>query len=108
MFVETQGLSSQEMKGQLDVLKKETQGKDHPSSVIAMGQVEEGRTTLILGSTDSVWDVNQLLQTLLSPWGGKGGGRSDLAQGGWAEGPSLSEAIEELRYLLKQEPPKKS
>lgn len=101
LFQETKSLSIQAMKGLMDALKQEIN-----RGIVMVGQVDQGRSTLLIGVKEVEFDARVLLQTLLIPWGGKGGGRVDLAQGGWIGGPSLESAaqklIEHLRSLPKR------
>jgi alanyl-tRNA synthetase len=95
LFCETRGLNPQEMKGVVDRLKSQlTEG------VMAVGQVEGEKTTLVLGVLGGQFDAGVLLKELLSSYGARGGGRSDLAQGGWSGDPSLSSVISTLKERL--------
>jgi alanyl-tRNA synthetase len=103
LFRETHGLGPQELKGQMDQLKQNIPN-DLPDAVVALGQVEAGRTTLLIGCLGNTWQAHTLLRELLAQWGGKGGGRANLAQGGWTGHPTLSDAIAGLKKQLTKNP----
>jgi alanyl-tRNA synthetase len=95
LFYQTRGLNPQEMKGVVDRLKSQmTEG------IIAVGQVDAEKTTLVLGVLGERFDAGVLLKELLSSYGARGGGRSDLAQGGWSGAPTLSSVIGVLKERL--------
>jgi alanyl-tRNA synthetase len=93
---ETTGLDMPTLKGRMDQLKKQT-----PQNISLLIQKEDERTTLLLGLHGVSLDAQSLLKDLLTPWGGRGGGRPDMAQGGMAGTPALETLHTPLEDILR-------
>ncbi|GAC1640542.1 MAG: hypothetical protein NVS9B14_22060 [Candidatus Acidiferrum sp.] len=74
------------------------------SGVIVLGMPDGGKAALIVGVTkDLTAKVNagKLLQAIVKPVGGKGGGRHDLAEGGVESTAALEMALRSVPSLLE-------
>ena len=58
----------------------------YPGHVVALFSISSPASAVIARSADSTLDCAVLLKKLIERFGGKGGGRSDLAQGGGLQG----------------------
>jgi alanyl-tRNA synthetase len=77
------------------------------SAVILLGQVDEGRVSLIAGVTRDLTgriSANDVIKEIGAQVGARGGGRPDMAQGGGGDKPeALDEALDSLAdWVAKQ------
>ncbi len=77
------------------------------SAVILLGQVDEGRVSLIAGVTRDLTDrisAGDVIKEIGAQVGARGGGRPDMAQGGGGDKPeALDEALDSLAdWVAKQ------
>ena len=90
-----EGASSGDLRQLLDQLKSKLQ-----SAAIVLASVEGEKVTIIAGVTPDLTakiKAGDLVNHVASQVGGKGGGRSDMAQGGGTQPAALPGALESLR-----------
>ncbi|HHW4682935.1 MAG TPA: DHHA1 domain-containing protein, partial [Xylella sp.] len=94
------GLDAKGLREALDGLKLQLS-----DAVIILAGVIGGKAALVTavnGSAKGKINAEQLLLHVVSRVNGRGGGRSDYAQGGGEDGPSLSSALEGVATWVKQ------
>jgi alanyl-tRNA synthetase len=76
------------------------------SGVVVLGaESEDGKAMIICGVTDDLtqrFHAGEIVKTLSSKVGGKGGGRPDMAQGGGPESEKLGDTLESVFDLVGQ------
>ena len=75
------------------------------SGVVVLGSVTDGKVTLLTAVTKDLLDrvqANTLIGKLAPIIGGKGGGKSELAQAGGKDPDKLNEAIEKAPQALRE------
>ncbi len=73
-------------------------------AVILLASKKDGQAILLLSVTKDIVDkynAGKLLQTITQQVGGKGGGKSDMAQGGCPDGEALDRAFEIFYQILQ-------
>ena len=76
----------------------------HPNVVAILGSRDGDAARLMFArSADAPWDMNALLRTACELVDGRGGGKTDLAQGGGKNIERLSEAIERARASVAEQ-----
>lgn len=86
------GLKKNEMRSMADHLKRK-----HKSAIIILCQAEEGKVSLLVAVTDDLveaYHAGNIVKEIAAAIGGRGGGRSDLAEGGGKDVEKLEEALE--------------
>jgi len=77
----------------------------YPSGVVVLGSAPEGRPVLIAAVTDDLVKrgvhAGELLKRIAQVIGGSGGGRPNLAQAGGKDPSKLSEALDQVKGLVK-------
>ena len=75
------------------------------SGVVVLGSTTDGKVTLLVAVTKDLADripANKLISHLAPIVGGKGGGKSDLAQAGGKDADKLNEALERANPALRE------
>lgn len=84
-----------QLRGMVDAQKKQIH-----SGIVVLTNVQDGKVSVIVGVTDDLtprFDARTLLQAVLPPLGGQGGGgRADLAQGGGTEPTHIAAALQAM------------
>lgn len=73
-------------------------------AVVLLASVEDGKVVLIAGVSKPVssrFPAGDLMKTIASELGGKGGGRPDMAQGGGTDAAKLPEALKKVRVWVE-------
>lgn len=86
-----EGLDAKALREAVDRLKQQL-----GDAVIVLAGVRDGKASLVAGVGGNAADTvkaGELLSALAARFGGKGGGRADMAQGGGPDGPALVEAL---------------
>ena len=73
-----------------------------PGVVALLADESDQLRVVFAGSADSVVDVSSVLKQVLEKFGGKGGGKSNLAQAGGLKANSASEVLQYASSLLPQ------
>jgi alanyl-tRNA synthetase len=92
------GLAAGDLRGLVDDLRGQLK-----SGVVLVASVDDGKVSLALGVTADLKDTlkaGDLVREISAVVGGKGGGRSDFAQGGGPDAAQLDAAFERLYALI--------
>lgn len=88
----------------LRIISDKIREKLHPA-VILLASKTDGQGVLVLSVTKdatNTYDAGKLLKEITQAVGGKGGGRTDSAQGGCPDGESIDKAVEIFYQLIKK------
>ncbi|MFU8797359.1 MAG: alanine--tRNA ligase [Gammaproteobacteria bacterium] len=88
------------LREMLDALKNKL-----PNSVIVLASISNGRVTVISGVTkDQIKNISAetIVKKIAEHIGGKGGGKSDMAQAGSGDPEKLQEALKTVEDLIKK------
>ena len=95
------GVDSKNLRIAIDQLKDKL-----GTAVVVLGSIDEGKVKLAVGvSKDTVSRIRagDLIQSIATVVGGKGGGRPDFAQAGGSEQDKIDQALELASDLIKNE-----
>ncbi len=94
------GVNAKELRGLIDAEKQR-----HPSAVIALIAVNDGKASIATGVTDDLTarvSAVELVRAAAEAVGGKGGGgRPDMAQAGGPDGAAADQALAAVRQALR-------
>ncbi|SFV88288.1 Alanyl-tRNA synthetase [hydrothermal vent metagenome] len=93
-----EGVSGKDLRNIVDKLKDKL-----GSAVVVLAAVDGEKVSLVAGVTKDLTDVYQagkILNYVAQQVGGKGGGRSDMAQGGGADSSKIGEALASVASLI--------
>jgi alanyl-tRNA synthetase len=86
----------------VNVLREAARRLTEENGFVALLAVAEPRPQLVFASSEDVAaDMGQMMRSACEVIGGKGGGRTHLAQGGAPEGALLAQALDEAVRLLE-------
>ena len=74
------------------------------SAIVVLAVVSNNKVSLVSAVTKNLTDKYQagnILNHVASQIGGKGGGRSDMAQGGGTDVEKLAQALESVKELIE-------
>jgi alanyl-tRNA synthetase len=94
-----QGIEAKAMRSMVDDFKNQL-----GSAIIVLGIAEENKVSLIVGVTKDLVSkikAGELVNFVAQQVGGKGGGRSDMAQAGGSEPENLDSAIASVQAWLE-------
>ena len=95
-----EGLDGKALRDAVDMLKDKL-----GDAVILLASAEDGKASLVAGVKGTALGkvkAGELLAHVAGQIGGKGGGRSDMAQGGGQDGPALVAALAGVRDWVVQ------
>jgi alanyl-tRNA synthetase len=95
------GVDSKNLRIAIDQLKDKL-----GTAVVVLGSIDDGKVKLAVGVTkDTVSRIRagDLIQSIATVIGGKGGGRPDFAQAGGSEKNKIDKALELASDLIKKE-----
>ena len=99
LATEVSGVSAKDLRDLADKLKDKL-----GTAVVVLAVVSGKKVSLISAVTKNLTDKYQagvILNHVASQIGGKGGGRSDMAQGGGTEPEKLSDALNSVKDLIR-------
>lgn len=97
---ELDSLSPKELRDYVDKIKDKLE-----SGIIVLGSKNEDKVMLICAVTDDLtkqYKAGKIVKEMSEIVGGKGGGRSDMAQGGGSNPQKLTQALESIREIIQQ------
>ncbi len=98
------GRNSQELRGAWDQIKKKTK---EPTAAFLISETPEKKVVLLAAGTDDAvkagFNAGDLIKKVAQEYGGRGGGRENMAQGGIEKATDADSAMSFLRNLIQSE-----
>ena len=98
LATEVSGVAAKDLKDLADKLKDKL-----GSAVVILAAVSDKKVSLVVAVTKDLigqYQAGNILNHVATQIGGKGGGRSDMAQGGGTEPDKLTEALNSVKDLF--------
>ena len=98
------GRNSQELRGAWDQIKQKTK---EPTAAFLISETPEKKVVLLAAGTDDAvkagFNAGDLIKKVAQEYGGRGGGRENMAQGGIEKATDADSAMSFLRNLIQSE-----